>query len=427
MAKIISPAPGAGRGPARPAVSPALLAALAGRLTARDRWLLRMLLEHRVLTTTQVCDLAYGGPRRAALRLSELYRLRAVDRFRPLAATGSSPYHWVLDQAGAEVLAAEDGVPLARLGYRRDRALDIAFSPRLAHTTGANGLFAALARAARRGGGELACWWSERRCAVLWGDLARPDGYGLWRDPGGQGTDFFLEYDTGSEDLPRLAAKLTGYRELAAPDADRYPGLVLAGLRPAPGAAVPCPARRGRAGPRRPGGHRYPRLGRGRRRPGRGGVAARLAARPPAAARAASRRRARRPARRPAARRRHRAGLAPARPAPAACRRVRRHRPGEQGRAVTGRRIAAFAVAAVLAAGCAACTSWQPRQAGPRTPPAARPRRRDQRVPRRWPRSCRSARPGCGPPRSWQAGSRPAGTPGPGANPRPPGWPGCSP
>jgi|SRR5271165_2599090 len=82
--------PAAGRGQARPAVSPALLATLAGRLTARDRWLLRMLLEHRVLTTTQVCDLAYGGPRRAALRLSELYRLRAVDRFRPLAAAGSS-------------------------------------------------------------------------------------------------------------------------------------------------------------------------------------------------------------------------------------------------------------------------------------------------------------------------------------------------
>ncbi len=31
---------------------------------------------------------------------------------------------------------------------------------------------------------------------------------------------------------------------------------------------------------------------------------------------------------------------------------------------MTGRRIAACAVAAVLAAGCAACSSWQPRQAG---------------------------------------------------------------
>ena len=62
MVKITtSPAPGHGRGLARPAVSPALLAALAGRLTARDRWLLRMLLEHRVLTTTHITELAYGG------------------------------------------------------------------------------------------------------------------------------------------------------------------------------------------------------------------------------------------------------------------------------------------------------------------------------------------------------------------------------
>ena len=49
------------RSPVRPdhasgrlARSPGLLAALAARLTARDRWLLRMLHEHRVLTTTQI-------------------------------------------------------------------------------------------------------------------------------------------------------------------------------------------------------------------------------------------------------------------------------------------------------------------------------------------------------------------------------------
>jgi hypothetical protein len=42
------------RGPGRLAVTPDLLAALAGRLTARDRWLLRMIWEHRVLTTTQM-------------------------------------------------------------------------------------------------------------------------------------------------------------------------------------------------------------------------------------------------------------------------------------------------------------------------------------------------------------------------------------
>ena len=49
---------------------------------------------------------------------------------------------------------------------------------------------------------------------------ARPDGYGRWREqtPGQPPavTDFFLEYDTGTENLPRLIAKLAGYRDLAA-------------------------------------------------------------------------------------------------------------------------------------------------------------------------------------------------------------------
>ena len=53
----------------------------------------------------------------------------------------------------------------------------------------------------------------------MWGDLARPDGYGQWTEHAPAGpvtTDFFLEYDTGSENLHRVAAKLAGYRDLAA-------------------------------------------------------------------------------------------------------------------------------------------------------------------------------------------------------------------
>jgi hypothetical protein len=214
--------PGRPRAGGRLARSPELAAALAARLTARDRWLLRMLHEHRVLTTTQIAGLAFGTTRAATARMSVLYQYRAVDRFRPLAAAGSAPLHFILDDAGAAVLAAEDGTTPAQLGYRRDRTVAIALSPRLAHTTGANGFFTALAAAARTSSGQLAleCWWSERRCAALWGDLARPDGYGRWTEqhPGRPPVtaDFFLEYDTGSEDLPRLIAKLAGYADLAA-------------------------------------------------------------------------------------------------------------------------------------------------------------------------------------------------------------------
>ena len=93
--------------------SPGLLAALAARLTARDRWLLRMLHEHRVLTTTHITQLAFGTPRAATARLLALYQLRAIDRFRPLVPSGSAPLHFVLDEAGAYLLAAEDGITLA--------------------------------------------------------------------------------------------------------------------------------------------------------------------------------------------------------------------------------------------------------------------------------------------------------------------------
>ena len=140
----MSALPGRPRAAGRLARSPQLAAALAARLTARDRWLLRMLHEHRVLTTGQITQLAFGTSRAATARMSVLYQLRAVDRFRPLAPAGSSPLHFILDEAGAAVIAAEDGTDASGLGYRRDRAAAIALSPRLAHDTGANGIFAAM-------------------------------------------------------------------------------------------------------------------------------------------------------------------------------------------------------------------------------------------------------------------------------------------
>lgn len=121
--------PGRPRSAGRLARSPALSAALAARLTARDRWLLRMICEHRVLTTAQITQLAFGTTRAATARMTTLYQYRAVDRFRPLAPAGSSPLHFVLDEAGAMLVAAEDGITPADLGYRRDRAMAVALSP----------------------------------------------------------------------------------------------------------------------------------------------------------------------------------------------------------------------------------------------------------------------------------------------------------
>jgi len=192
------------------------LAALAGRLTDRDRQLCRLLLEHRVLTTPQLVDLAFPSRNTAEHRLAILHQLGVVDRFRPHHTPGSAPYHYVLGPLGAALLAAEGDQDPSRLGYRRDRALALAHSQRLAHLLGVNGFFAALARAARQQQGEAALevWWSEQRCAAQWGRLVHPDGYGRWREQQAR-VDFFLEYDRGSEPLGRVAGKLPAYAELA--------------------------------------------------------------------------------------------------------------------------------------------------------------------------------------------------------------------
>ncbi|MET8779467.1 replication-relaxation family protein [Nocardia sp. NPDC004654] len=204
---------------ARPARSrPLDITALVARLTERDRWILRMLHEHRVLTTNQLAALAFPTPAIALRRLTLLHRYGVLERFRPLRTRGSAPVHWVLAPAGAAVLAAEAGITVRELGYNHQRALAVAHSLHLTHTLGVADWFTALiARAPRDERGQQArvqAWWSQTRCQRLWGDLARPDAFGRYSHPETM-LDFFLEYDLASTTLTRVAAKLHGYGELA--------------------------------------------------------------------------------------------------------------------------------------------------------------------------------------------------------------------
>jgi len=214
------------------------LAELAGRLTPADRALCRLLVEHQVLAVQHAADLLYGSVHTARHRLLALHRLRVVDRFRPLVplGAGSAPYHYVLGEAGATVLAAELGVEVHQLGYRRDHALAIAHSPALPRLLATGGFFATLAAAARaQPSAALLAWWPAQRCTQQWGELVQPDAYGRWRQAGVE-IDFFLEVpqpppdpsdlitlDGGQPGNPdtvgegwvqRLAGKLGGYAQL---------------------------------------------------------------------------------------------------------------------------------------------------------------------------------------------------------------------
>ncbi|WP_267244534.1 replication-relaxation family protein [Streptomyces sp. PR69] len=187
------------------------VAVLARLLTTRDQWLTRMLHEHRVLTTHQIAALAYTSLRSTQRRLRTLHQHTVVDSFRPLTQTGSAPEHYTLGPAGAAVLAAHVSCDLADLGWRPSHTGRIAYSPSLGHDLGVNDLLVHLAARARTTPGSgLTVWLSEKSCARRWGDIVRPDAYAHWQDDD-RVLPFFLEYDTGSQPLARVEAKLTGY------------------------------------------------------------------------------------------------------------------------------------------------------------------------------------------------------------------------
>jgi hypothetical protein len=98
---------------------------VASSLTDRDRHILRLIRWHRVLTTSQVVMMFFSDRNTVQHRMTRLYELRLVERFRPPHAGREAEYHYVLE-------------------------LSIATSQRLAHTVGTNDLFVRLVATAKR-------------------------------------------------------------------------------------------------------------------------------------------------------------------------------------------------------------------------------------------------------------------------------------
>jgi len=187
-------------------------------ITSRDRNILRMIRKCRVLTTDQVSDLFFSNVNTAQHRLTILYELQLLQRFRIHTNRHSTTqYHYVLDQLGAMFVGAEDDDEKDpdKMRWNTGIALALGRSQRLAHTVGTNGFFVALTHTARRNKNcRLAQWWPEWKCAAEWGEVVRPDGYGVWVEDRVR-LPFLLEYDRGTETLERLGEKLKGYDILA--------------------------------------------------------------------------------------------------------------------------------------------------------------------------------------------------------------------
>ncbi|MEW1659161.1 replication-relaxation family protein [Streptomyces sp. NPDC093707] len=202
------------------------VALLSRNLTDRDLWLVHMLHEHRVLTTHQVTRLAYPSLRTAQRRLRTLHQHAVLDSFRPLTVSGSAPEHYALGPAGAILLAAHTGLDTTTLGWDASAIGRIAYSPCLGHDLGVNELLTHLAaRTHTAPTTALRLWLSERSAARRWGDIIRPDAYAHWHH-GDRLLPFFLEYETGSQALARVEAKLPGYAAFTATTGTR-PALLI--------------------------------------------------------------------------------------------------------------------------------------------------------------------------------------------------------
>lgn len=179
------------------------LSRLAAELTPRDRWLLHVLHEHRVLTGAQITALAFPSTPstfanhiEAGRRLRRLCRWSVLDRFPLHRPDGSTVWHYVLGPAGAVVLAAAFELDPAALGYRRDRALAIAHSGGLAHQLGINQWVIDLITATRRQPfSSLDTWFAAARTAGWFGDHVRFDAYARYTDLRHRSREFFLLHE----------------------------------------------------------------------------------------------------------------------------------------------------------------------------------------------------------------------------------------
>ncbi|MBT8224110.1 MAG: replication-relaxation family protein [Dactylosporangium sp.] len=199
------------------------------RLTNRDHTLLGWLADHGVLTTPQIAHALFPSVDVAQERLLALTRAGVLARFRPQRPDGGThPYHYVLDQLGANIVASQRGEDQPRRDQARHRRWHLTNRANLPHLLGVNQFFINLAAHARTHPGcRLERWWPAARCqrcgafadasdetvVRAYTPVIRPDGHGIWAE-NGQRVPFFVEYDLGTEPLPTLIDKLDRYTHL---------------------------------------------------------------------------------------------------------------------------------------------------------------------------------------------------------------------
>jgi len=195
------------------------LTELANHLTDRDREIALALYEHRILTSSQLTLLFFSGRRRAMDRLLFLYRAGVLDRFYPPRpfAYGKPQAHWLLDEAGAHIVAACLGVDRRQLPWRARE--NWGTHPQLAHHLEVNTFVVELIAATLPHPTIGVTQWSGPVTLRDDPGLERarlvPDAGFLLSTPAGV-VDCVLEWDRSTEPGSVLERKLRRYSKAAA-------------------------------------------------------------------------------------------------------------------------------------------------------------------------------------------------------------------
>jgi protein involved in plasmid replication-relaxation len=217
-----------------------LLLSAQAALTGRDLRLLDWLYDHGALTTGQIAAALFPSLGFCQRRLLKLVHLRVLARFRPQRWEGGTyPYHYVLDQLGAEIVAAQRGDQPPRRDQARRRRHHLTSRANLPHLLATNQFFIDLAAHGRSHPGSHLTRWlpgsafyekgaffhaGDNPAVMLHRNIPRPDGHGVWEDNDVR-IPFLLEMDLATEALTVLLDKVGGYDTLARLTQWRWPVL----------------------------------------------------------------------------------------------------------------------------------------------------------------------------------------------------------
>jgi predicted transcriptional regulator len=208
-----SPKPAAVRVSLRSTAQRSSFLAVAHRITERDINIFFDLYRHRFLTTHQIRELHFNSPRVTTRRLTALCEMGFIDRFQPHRPVGSFPFHYVLAEAGAFVVATRMGRDFKTFGWRPWDLSSAPFVRTLTHQIETNSFFSRLTWAYRRSGrGQLKEWINGYDPSFRWSVV--PDGIGtVIEEP--RTIRFAYEHDRGTERGEQLKDKIRGYFEVS--------------------------------------------------------------------------------------------------------------------------------------------------------------------------------------------------------------------